>query len=96
MVTSSCRGKSQLCRASGPGIDMFESTEIIGRKQFYRARTLLHNGDKKRTLEGEIEFRHSFIDMSNLSVSLPDGQVVHTCPAALGYGFAGGTTDGPG
>lgn len=28
--------------------------------------------------------------------SLPDGKEVTTCPAALGYSFAAGTTDGPG
>ncbi|PWN44106.1 Neutral/alkaline nonlysosomal ceramidase [Ceraceosorus guamensis] len=30
------------------------------------------------------------------SFVLPNGTRVRTCPAALGYGFAGGTTDGPG
>lgn len=28
--------------------------------------------------------------------TLPDGKEVTTCPAALGYSFAAGTTDGPG
>jgi neutral ceramidase len=27
---------------------------------------------------------------------LADGTIVQTCPAALGYGFAAGTTDWPG
>jgi neutral ceramidase len=34
--------------------------------------------------------------MSFYEFPLPNGTVVQTCPAALGYGFAGGTTDGPG
>ncbi|PWN48894.1 Neutral/alkaline nonlysosomal ceramidase [Violaceomyces palustris] len=35
-------------------------------------------------------------DMSRYTVYRKDGTRVTTCPAALGYGFAGGTTDGPG
>lgn len=34
--------------------------------------------------------------MRYFSFPLPNGTVVQTCPAALGYSFAGGTTDGPG
>lgn len=34
--------------------------------------------------------------MTFFNFSLPNGTEVETCPAALGYGFAGGTTDGPG
>ncbi|KAN0063003.1 hypothetical protein ACQY0O_004161 [Thecaphora frezii] len=36
------------------------------------------------------------VDMSRYTVYRKDGSRVKTCPAALGYGFAGGTTDGPG
>jgi neutral ceramidase len=39
---------------------------------------------------------HVFHDMSNFSFTLPGGQSVRTCPAALGYSFAAGTSDGPG
>jgi neutral ceramidase len=34
--------------------------------------------------------------MSFFEFPLPNGTTVQTCPAALGFGFAGGTTDGPG
>ena len=34
--------------------------------------------------------------MSKRYVVLPDGSVAFTCPAAMGYSFAAGTTDGPG
>jgi neutral ceramidase len=34
--------------------------------------------------------------MTFFKFSLPNGTTVETCPAALGYGFAGGTSDGPG
>lgn len=34
--------------------------------------------------------------MSFFNFTLPSGATAQSCPAALGYGFAGGTTDGPG
>jgi neutral ceramidase len=34
--------------------------------------------------------------MRYYSFPLPNGTIVQTCPAALGYAFAAGTTDGPG
>jgi neutral ceramidase len=34
--------------------------------------------------------------MSHYTFPLANGTMVQTCPAALGYSFAGGTTDGPG
>jgi neutral ceramidase len=39
---------------------------------------------------------HTFNDMSFFNFTLSNGSIAQTCPAALGYGFAGGTTDGPG
>jgi len=93
---STCDGKTQLCIASGPGKNMFESTEIIGRRQYQLAMTLLTQANDRSKLTGVVDFRHSFVDMSALNVTLESGQVVRTCPAALGYAFAGGTTDGPG
>jgi neutral ceramidase len=105
LVSSTCNGKNQLCVAFGPGKDMQESTEIIGRKQFELAAKLLEEqtNDKdsrisavgeSALLDGPIAFRHSFINMANITVTLKSGEVVKTCPAALGYGFAAGTTDG--
>ena len=93
--TSTCDGKSEKCIAFGPGEDMFESTEIIGRNQFERGLALFRDS-KSRRLKGDISFRHSFVDMSNCNVTLENGDVVTTCPAALGYSFAAGTIDGPG
>ena len=37
-----------------------------------------------------------FNDMRYYEFPLPNGTIVETCPAAMGYSFAGGTTDGPG
>jgi len=50
-------------------------------------------------LSGSIQFIHTFVDMSNVTVApqytgLPSP--VTTCTGALGDSFAGGTTDGPG
>lgn len=39
---------------------------------------------------------HTFQDMTFFRFPLPNGTVVQSCPAALGYSFAGGTSDGPG
>jgi len=47
-------------------------------------------------LHGPVQFRHAFVNMANLTVVLDNGDTVRTCPAALGYAFAAGTTDGPG
>jgi neutral ceramidase len=94
VLTSTCGGNTLLCVASGPGKNMFESTEIIGHKQYDLATSLFDNATE--TLSGAVSFRHSFVDMSNLTVILESGGVVRTCPAALGYAFAAGTTDGPG
>ncbi|KAL0419021.1 UNVERIFIED_CONTAM: Neutral ceramidase 1 [Sesamum radiatum] len=51
-------------------------------------------------LNGKIDYRHTFVDFSKLNVTIPkEGRgtnVVKTCPAAMGFAFAAGTTDGPG
>jgi len=39
---------------------------------------------------------HFFQNMSFFNFALPNGTTVQTCPAALGYSFAAGTSDGPG
>lgn len=39
---------------------------------------------------------HFFKDLRYFSFPLPNGSWAQTCPGALGYSFAAGTTDGPG
>jgi neutral ceramidase len=39
---------------------------------------------------------HVFQDMRYYKFPLADGSIVQTCPSALGYSFAAGTSDGPG
>ncbi|KAI5074343.1 hypothetical protein GOP47_0010304 [Adiantum capillus-veneris] len=99
---STCNGKSQLCIGQGPAFpDEFASTRIIGERQFKQALSLLDNASTK--LAGKIDFRQTYVDFSKVTVTLPStssegakGSVVKTCPAAVGFSFAAGTTDGPG
>ncbi len=70
---------------------MFDSTKIIGDKQYQFAKTLLSNA--KEEITGSVDYRHSFVDMSNLYVEEVGKKL---CSPAMGYSFAAGTTDGPG
>lgn len=78
--------------------DEFESTRIIGERQFKKAVELFTKANEQ--LKGKIGFRHSYIDFSKVEVSLTKAgggiAQVKTCPAAMGFAFAAGTTDGPG
>lgn len=51
-------------------------------------------------VKGKVDFRHTYVDFSNLEVTIPkEGagiETAKTCPAAMGFAFAAGTTDGPG
>jgi neutral ceramidase len=94
---STCDGKNEQCIASGPGVDMFDSTRIIGTNQFTKAAELYEVA--KVEVLGPINVRHIFVNMSNYQVSgnfTPNGKPATTCRAAMGYSFAAGTTDGPG
>jgi neutral ceramidase len=95
---STCGGKNELCFGRGPGYpDEFESTRIIGERQFNKASDLFTTATKQLT--GKIDFRHSYLDFSKLQVTIPKNggnDVIKTCPAAMGFAFAAGTTDGPG
>ncbi|KAL8154091.1 hypothetical protein V2J09_011851, partial [Rumex salicifolius] len=96
---STCGGKNELCYGRGPGYpDEFESTRIIGQRQFKKAAELFNTASEQ--IKGKIDYRHAYVDFSNLDVTIqkPGGgnQTVKTCPAAMGFAFAAGTTDGPG
>ena len=46
-------------------------------------------------LAGPIDFRHAFLDMTSVEVAEgPHTRAGRTCPAAMGFSFAAGTTDG--
>ncbi|KAH9672703.1 Neutral ceramidase 2 [Citrus sinensis] len=96
---STCNGKNELCYGRGPGYpDEFESTCIIGERQFRKAVELFNTATEQLT--GNVGYKHAYVDFSNLEVGLPKRgggtEVVKTCPAAMGFAFAAGTTDGPG
>lgn len=95
-------GRVGKCHARGPYFGMNDSGTSscfeVGRRQFAPARALYD-----QLTVGPIPVRgpwvksfHTFHDMSNFTFSLPNGSMASTCPAALGYSFAAGTSDGPG
>merc|ERR1711990_366532 len=93
-VHSTCNNRTEMCVGQGPGSDMFESTKIIGQRQFEVADALYHNATLE--LQPPVDSRMSYIDMADIDVKLDNGTVVRTCTPAFGYAFAAGTTDGPG
>ncbi|KAF8883297.1 Neutral/alkaline non-lysosomal ceramidase-domain-containing protein [Infundibulicybe gibba] len=93
---STCGGTVEDCHGRGPGfrISDFESNTIIGTAQFQGAQTIM-NGPLA-PVSGTVKSVHTYMDMATHSFQLPNGTTVSTCPAAMGFSFAGGTTDGPG
>ncbi|KAK1073659.1 hypothetical protein LTR33_009938 [Friedmanniomyces endolithicus] len=101
--TSLCGNKTQPCHGRGPYWGRNDagsaSTFEIGRRQFQAARELFDNTTAAAwtPVTGDVvQSLHHFVDLSTYSFTLPNGTLVRTCPAALGYSFAAGTTDGPG
>ena len=99
---STCSGKNEPCHGRGP---LFRESDQgasscfeIGRRQFAAAKELFNSMDETSTpIRGSgIRSLHTFKDFSNFTFQHPNGTLVTTCPAALGYSFAAGTTDGPG
>ena len=90
-TSSSCNGKCEMCIAFGPGEngDMFQSTQIIGDKQFQHALSLMQQAEQtaadSAVLGSIVDYRHSFVDMSTLSVKLEDGSTATLCSPAMGY-----------
>ncbi|XP_070801768.1 neutral ceramidase [Pituophis catenifer annectens] len=87
-------GGAKFCIATGPGKDMFQSTQIIGTHVYSNAKEIYMKASKK--LDGPISSVHQWVDMSNITVQLNSTHTGKTCKPALGYSFAAGTTDGPG
>lgn len=78
--------------------DEFDNTYIIGERQFKKAVELFNTASEE--LEGKVDYLHTYLNFSQLEVTIPKqgggSEVVKTCPAAMGFAFAAGTTDGPG
>ena len=99
--TSLCDGKNEPCHGRGPYFGLNDggtaSTYEIGTRQFQGARSLFDDDSAFTPVTGDVvRSLHQFVDLSNYQFFLPNGTGVRTCPAALGYSFAAGTTDGPG
>lgn len=95
-------GRSGKCHARGP---LFRANDSgtsscfeIGRRQFAPAKGLYDQltVDPVPVSGSWVKSFHTFHNMSNFTFHLPNGSVASTCPAALGYSFAAGTSDGPG
>ncbi|RAL63284.1 hypothetical protein DID88_004360 [Monilinia fructigena] len=74
------------------------SCYIIGQRQLAGAQALYNTLDTVGTpvVDGSVKSFHFFQDMQFYDFPLANGSIVQTCPAALGYSFAAGTSDGPG
>ncbi|MEI7011343.1 neutral/alkaline non-lysosomal ceramidase N-terminal domain-containing protein [Leptospira licerasiae] len=80
---------------TGPGKDMFESTKIIGERQYLASSKIL-NDDKLRVLPSGLNYTQSFIDMPNSIVRKEfseTGKDERTCLSAYGYALAAGSTE---
>uniref|UniRef100_A0A3P9HFT0 Neutral ceramidase n=1 Tax=Oryzias latipes TaxID=8090 RepID=A0A3P9HFT0_ORYLA len=94
-LNSSCPvGGTKMCKAFGPGEDMFESTRIIGHNIFMKVKELYANAVHEVT--GSVQFAHQWVNMTDVTVQLNDTHTGRTCKPALGHSFAAGTTDGGG
>ncbi|KAF8740500.1 Neutral/alkaline non-lysosomal ceramidase, C-terminal, partial [Rhizoctonia solani] len=94
---STCGNVTQGCHGRGPGFQIsdFESNRIIGENQYLGAKKLMAS-NSLTAVKGAVRSLHTYVNMSNYSFPLSNGTTVHTCPPAMGYSFAGGTSDGPG
>ncbi|KAF8726187.1 hypothetical protein AX14_007956 [Amanita brunnescens Koide BX004] len=93
---STCGGRVQNCHGRGPGFRTsdFESNRIIGELQFEGAKSIMDGS--RIPVTGSVRSVHVYLNMSWHQFTLTNGTAVNTCPAAMGYSFAGGTSDGPG
>jgi neutral ceramidase len=99
--TSLCGNKTQPCHGRGPYWGRNDggaaSNYEIGRRQYEGASALWKDHSAFTPIQGKIvKPFHQFVDFSDLTITLSNGTSVRTCPAAMGYSFAAGTTDGPG
>ncbi|KAJ7683523.1 Neutral/alkaline nonlysosomal ceramidase [Mycena rosella] len=96
--SSTCGGTVEDCHGRGPGFTLdafgFHSNEMIAQVQVNAAKSLM--GSTLAPVTGSVRSVHVYLDMANHTFTLPNGTAAQTCPAAMGFSFAGGTTDGPG
>ncbi|KAF2095479.1 neutral/alkaline non-lysosomal ceramidase [Rhizodiscina lignyota] len=102
---STCGGKSESCHGRGPYFGLNDggtkSCFEIGRRQYAGAQAALSSMTSSATaLSGPVRHFHLYHNMANFTFpkTYSNGTTIDAkaCPAALGYSFAAGTTDGPG
>ncbi|KAH8666408.1 Neutral/alkaline nonlysosomal ceramidase [Xylariales sp. PMI_506] len=103
LVNSTCsNGLSEDCHGRGPEFQKLDlgvsSCYEIGRRQYAGAQSAYKALSTSGTpvVGTSVKSFHFYHDMQYYKFPLPNGTIVQTCPAALGYSFAAGTTDGPG
>ena len=103
LPSSTCKhGKGKKCHARGPRFrdddNGAASCFEIGKRQSDGAYSLYESLSKQApNLKGAVvKAAHKFHNMAGFEFMLPNGSTAQTCPAALGYSFFAGTTDGPG
>ncbi|KAJ7110586.1 Neutral/alkaline nonlysosomal ceramidase [Mycena epipterygia] len=105
--SSTCGGAAQQCHGRGPAFTTdaygFGSNAVIGARQADAARAIIRGagtgagrGAGLTPVRGSVRSVHVYMDMAQHEFALANGTRVRTCPAAMGFSFAGGTTDGPG
>jgi hypothetical protein len=82
-----------VCRGPGWAKGDFASNEIIGERQYSKAREL-YESKKQTLLTGPVNFSHMYLNMANTPFTYDNGTAGNTCPPAMGHAFAAGTTDG--
>ncbi|XP_036294349.1 neutral ceramidase isoform X2 [Pipistrellus kuhlii] len=87
-------GGSSMCMSRGPGQDMLDSTQIIGRILHQRASALYALASHELT--GPLISAHQWVNMTDVTIPLNSTHTAKTCKPALGYSFAAGTIDGAG
>ncbi|XP_066205442.1 neutral ceramidase isoform X1 [Saccopteryx leptura] len=94
-ANSTCpTGGATMCVAMGPGQDMLDSTQIIGRTLYQRAKELYALASQELT--GTLTSAHQWVNMTDVTILLNSTHGAKTCKPALGYSFAAGTIDGSG
>ncbi|ETS78190.1 hypothetical protein PFICI_10252 [Pestalotiopsis fici W106-1] len=95
-------GKSQSCHGRGP---LFQNVDLgvtscydMGRRQYAGAQSVYDSFSSSGTpvVGTSVKSFHFYQNMSYYQFPLDNGTVVQSCPAALGYSFAAGTSDWPG
>ncbi|XP_044727443.1 neutral ceramidase isoform X2 [Chrysoperla carnea] len=99
ILSSKCKEWGDLCVASGPGVDIFDSTQIIANRLYDKAYLLGIEVAKEVT--GPLKIIHQYVDMPKQRLNITNratGEVtqIRGCLPAMGYSFAAGTIDGPG